>query len=186
MAILPQSSAVANDMTVKDLVTFGRIPYRKRFSTLSQLDKEKIDWAMEKASVDDLQDRLLSTLSGGQRQRAWIAMAVAQDTDTIILDEPTTYLDLTHQLDVMLLIKELNEKEHRTIIMALHDLNHAARFSDQLIAIKNGYLQTSGTVNQVITRDNLRKIFAIDAKLIEDNHRPMILTYDRWKSGEAI
>ncbi|MFD1472155.1 ABC transporter ATP-binding protein [Companilactobacillus mishanensis] len=186
MAVLPQSSDVANDLTVKELVTFGRIPYRHRFSTLSAIDKEKIDWAMEKASVQDLQNRRLSTLSGGQRQRAWIAMAIAQDTDTIILDEPTTYLDLTHQLDVMLLIKELNEKEHRTIVMALHDLNHAARFSDQLIAIKNGFLQTSGTVNQVLTKDNLRNIFDIDATIVEKDNKPLILTYDRWKKGEAV
>jgi iron complex transport system ATP-binding protein len=153
---------------------------------LSKLDLDKIEWALEKASLEDLQDRRLSTLSGGQRQRAWIAMAIAQDTDTIILDEPTTYLDLTHQLDVMLLIKELNEKEHRTIIMALHDLNHAARFSDQLIAIKNGFLRTTGTVQEVITRDNLRNIFDIDAKILDDQGRPMILTYDRWRKGEVV
>lgn len=186
MAVLPQTSDVANDLTVRELVTFGRIPYRKRFSTLSKLDLDKIEWALEKASLEDLQDRRLSTLSGGQRQRAWIAMAIAQDTDTIILDEPTTYLDLTHQLDVMLLIKELNEKEHRTIIMALHDLNHAARFSDQLIAIKNGFLRTTGTVQEVITRDNLRNIFDIDAKILDDQGRPMILTYDRWRKGEVV
>lgn len=185
MAVLPQSNDVANDMTVQELVTFGRIPYRHRFSSLSKLDHEKIDWAMEKASVQDLAERHLSTLSGGQRQRAWIAMAIAQDTDTIILDEPTTYLDLTHQLDVMLLIKELNEKEHRTIVMALHDLNHAARFSDQLIAIKNGCLQKTGSVEQVITRDNLRNIFNIDANIVEDHGKPMILSYDRWRSGES-
>ncbi|AKP67287.1 ABC transporter ATP-binding protein [Companilactobacillus ginsenosidimutans] len=186
MAVLPQTSDVANDLTVRELVTFGRIPYRKHFANLSKIDREKIDWALEKASLQDLQNRLLSTLSGGQCQRAWIAMAIAQDTDTIILDEPTTYLDLTHQLDVMLLIKELNEKEHRTIIMALHDLNHAARFSDQLIAIKGGVLQTAGSVKQVITRDNLRNIFDIDAKIVQENNRPMILTYDRWKNGEAV
>ncbi|MFD1417641.1 ABC transporter ATP-binding protein [Companilactobacillus keshanensis] len=185
MAVLPQTNNLANDLTVQELVTFGRIPYRKRFASMSNLDHEKIDWALEKASLQDLRTRRLSTLSGGQRQRAWIAMAIAQDTDTIILDEPTTYLDLTHQLDVMLLIKELNEKEHRTIIMALHDLNHASRFSDQLIAIKKGQLQVSGPVQKVITQQNLRNIFDIDAKIIEDNSKPMILTYDRWR-GETV
>lgn len=185
MAVLPQTNNLANDLTVQELVTFGRIPYRKRFSTLSKMDHEKIDWALEKASLQDLRTRRLSTLSGGQRQRAWIAMAIAQDTDTIILDEPTTYLDLTHQLDVMLLIKELNEKEHRTIIMALHDLNHAARFSDQLIAIKKGVLQVSGPVQDVITQKNLRNIFDIDAKIVEDDSKPMILTYNRWRGGQV-
>ncbi len=111
-------------------------------------------------------------------------MALAQDTDILILDEPTTYLDLTHQLEIMLLIQELNQIEGRTIIMALHDLNHAARFSDQLIALKNGQLQASGTVNEVMTRDNLRRIFNIDATLIEHDQRPLILTYDRWSEGE--
>lgn len=184
MALLPQVGELTTDLSVFDLVSFGRLPYRQQFRPLSAIDKEKIEWAIERTGLNQFRNRLLSTLSGGQRQRAWIAMALAQDTDILILDEPTTYLDLTHQLEIMLLIQELNQIEGRTIIMALHDLNHAARFSDQLIALKDGQLQASGTVNEVMTRDNLRHIFNIDATLIEHDGRPLILTYDRWTEGE--
>ena len=180
IAVLPQTGQLVNDLSVYDLVTFGRMPYRKMLAPLSTTDRAKIDWAIQRTGLADLQMRLMSTLSGGQRQRAWIAMALAQDTEVLILDEPTTYLDLTHQLEIMLLIQELNQQDGRTIVMALHDLNHAARFSDQLIALKAGQLQASGPVSSVMTAANLRQIFNIDATLVNHDGRPLILTYDRW------
>lgn len=178
LAVLPQTNATASDLTVDELVSFGRLPYRRPLAGLTATDHQKIEWALTQAKLQDLRHRALSTLSGGQRQRAWIAMAIAQDTETIILDEPTTYLDLTHQLDVMVLIKQLNQQAHRTIIMALHDLNHAARFSDQLIAIKAGQVQIQGDVNTVMTAANLRHIFQIDAELVDYHGTPLILTYN--------
>ena len=184
LAILTQAPQSPADLTVKDLAEMGCFPHRNWFGRKSMEDDAHVEWALGQTNMLGMQHRLLSTLSGGERQRAWIAMALAQDTDILILDEPTTYLDLTHQLEIMLLIQELNQIEGRTIIMALHDLNHAARFSDQLIALKNGQLQASGTVNEVMTRDNLRHIFNIDATLIEHDQRPLILTYDRWSEGE--
>jgi len=178
MAVLPQTNQTANDLSVEELVSFGRLPYRRPLTGLTTTDHEKIEWALTQANLQALRHRTLSTLSGGQRQRAWIAMAIAQDTATIILDEPTTYLDLTHQLDVMLLVKRLNEQSHRTIIMALHDLNHAARFSDYLIAIKKGQVKAAGSVNEVMTAANLKAIFNIDATLVDYQGTPLILTYD--------
>ncbi|ETY73581.1 iron-dicitrate ABC transporter ATP-binding protein [Lactiplantibacillus fabifermentans T30PCM01] len=186
LAVLPQTTQAKPELTVAELVTFGRLPYRKPLSGLTALDREKIDWALTKAHLTTLKDRPLTNLSGGQRQRAWIAMAIAQDTDTIILDEPTTYLDLPHQLEVMQLIQELNQSADRTIIMALHDLNHAARFSDNLIAIKDGALAASGTVNDVMTAENLRRIFNIDATLIAYEGRPLILTYETATPAEDV
>lgn len=185
MAVLPQTGELMSDLTVTDLVAFGRIPYRKPLMPLSANDQRKIDWAIERTGLVGFENRFISTLSGGQRQRAWIAMALAQDTEILILDEPTTYLDLTHQLEIMLLIQDLNQKEGRTIIMALHDLNHAARFSDQLIALKDGQLQVSGSVQEVMTQTNLRQIFNIDATLVAHAGRPLILTYDRWNGAET-
>lgn len=178
IAVLPQTNQSANDLTVDELVTFGRLPYRHPLSSLSATDHEKIEWALTQASLQDLRERPLSTLSGGQRQRAWIAMAVAQDTETIILDEPTTYLDLTHQLEVMQLVQQLNQQAHRTIIMALNDLNHAARFSDQLIALKDGHVLAHGPVASVMTAANLKTIFNIDATLVDYQGTPLILTYN--------
>lgn len=178
IAVLPQSNQTANDLTVEELVSFGRLPYRRPLSGLTTTDHQKIEWALTQASLQDLRQRPLSTLSGGQRQRAWIAMAVAQDTDTIILDEPTTYLDLTHQLEVMQLVKKLNEQAHRTIIMALHDLNRAARISDQLIALKDGHVLAHGPVSTVMTAANLKTIFNIDATLVDYHGTPLILTYN--------
>ncbi len=104
-------------------------------------------------------------MSGGQRQRVWIAMSLAQGTETLVLDEPTTYLDLAHQLDILLLLKKLNIEEHRTIIMVLHDLNHASRFSDYMIAMKDGNLITKGNPEEVMTHDNLRTLFNIEADI---------------------
>ncbi|WP_087842010.1 ABC transporter ATP-binding protein [Lactiplantibacillus plantarum] len=178
IAVLPQTNQTANDLTVEELVSFGRLPYRRPLSGLTTTDHQKIEWALTQASLQDLRQRPLSTLSGGQRKRAWIAMAVAQDTDTIILDEPTTYLDLTHQLEVMQLVKKLNEQAHRTIIMALHDLNHAARISDQLIALKDGHVLAHGPVSTVMTAANLKTIFNIDATLVDYHGTPLILTYN--------
>lgn len=184
MAVLPQTNQTANDLSVEELVNFGRLPYRRPLTGLTTTDHEKIEWALTQASLQALRHRTLSTLSGGQRQRAWIAMAIAQDTETIILDEPTTYLDLTHQLDVMLLVKRLNEQSHRTIIMALHDLNHAARFSDYLIAIKKGQVKAQGNVSEVMTADNLKAIFNINATLVDYQGTPLILTYDHYQEDQ--
>ena len=179
MAILPQTADAPDGLTVFELVSYGRFPHQKGFGTLKKEDYEYINWAINVTGVDEFRDRPIEALSGGQRQRVWIAMALAQDTEILILDEPTTYLDLAHQLDILLLLQRLNEDEGRTIIMVLHDLNHASRFSHYLIAMKNGALITEGSPEEVITWSNLQSVFNIEAYITTCpfSNNPICLSY---------
>lgn len=165
MAILPQTAEASGGLTVFELVSYGRFPHRKRMGTLTKKDYDYIHWAVDVTGLKDFIDRPTSELSGGQRQRVWIAMALAQGTDILVLDEPTTYLDLAHQLDILLLLQRLNKEEGRTIIMVLHDLNHASRFSDYMIAMRDGEVVTEGKPSEVMVCDNLQRVFNIEASL---------------------
>ncbi|PYZ97619.1 iron-enterobactin transporter ATP-binding protein [Alteribacter lacisalsi] len=179
MAILPQSPETTGGLTVGELVSYGRFPHQRGFGRLTAKDKMIIDRAMEQTGTLDFKYRPVDALSGGQRQRVWIAMALAQETDMIFLDEPTTYLDLAHQLEVLELLQHLNETEERTIVMVLHDLNHAARFADHIVAMKNGGIVKSGTPDDVIEHEVLKTVFQIDAVIARDprTHKPMCMTY---------
>ncbi|MFD2831326.1 ABC transporter ATP-binding protein [Corticicoccus populi] len=179
MAILPQTAESPGGLSVFELVSYGRFPYRRAMGSMSKKDYEYINWAIEVTGLEAFKDRQISELSGGQRQRVWIAMSLAQDTDVLILDEPTTYLDLAHQLDILLLLQKLNIEEHRTIIMVLHDLNHASRFSDYMIAMKDGRLVMDGTPKDVMTVQNLRSVFNIEADLMDCPYssNPIYLSY---------
>ncbi|UNK18289.1 ABC transporter ATP-binding protein [Paenibacillus sp. N3/727] len=186
MAILPQSPESASGLTVGELVSYGRFPYQKGFGRLTKKDYEVIDWALEVTGTIEFKFRPVDSLSGGQRQRVWIAMALAQETDIIFLDEPTTYLDLAHQLEVLELLQKLNLEQERTIVMVLHDLNQAARFADYIIAMKDGEIVKSGSCEEVIHHDVLRKVFQIDAEIGKDPRtgKPMCITYNLLK-GET-
>ncbi|GEK35617.1 ABC transporter ATP-binding protein [Kurthia sibirica] len=186
LAILPQSPESASGLLVEELVSYGRYPYQKGFGNLSQKDRDMIDWALEATSTAEFRKRPVDALSGGQRQRVWIAMALAQETDIIFLDEPTTYLDMAHQLEVLELLQQLNVKEGRTIVMVLHDLNQAARFSDYIIAMNAGHLIKAGDATEVMTNETLRDVFNIDAVIGEDprTKKPMCITYNLLKSEE--
>ncbi|SMF64644.1 iron complex transport system ATP-binding protein [Paenibacillus uliginis N3/975] len=186
MAILPQSPESASGLTVGELVSYGRFPYQKGFGRLTKKDYEVIDWALEVTGTIEFKFRPVDALSGGQRQRVWIAMALAQETDIIFLDEPTTYLDLAHQLEVLELLQKLNLEQERTIVMVLHDLNQAARFADYIIAMKDGEIVKSGSCEEVIHHDVLRKVFQIDAEIGKDPRtgKPMCITYNLLK-GET-
>lgn len=186
MAILPQSPESASGLTVGELVSYGRFPYQKGFGRLSKKDYEVIDWALEVTGTKDFKYRPVDALSGGQRQRVWIAMALAQETDIIFLDEPTTYLDMAHQLEVLELLQKLNHEQQRTIVMVLHDLNQAARFADYIVALKDGEIVKAGTCEEVINHDVLKKVFNIDAEIGIDprTKKPMCLTYNLIK-GET-
>ena len=180
MAILPQSPESASGLTVGELVSYGRFPYQKGFGRLTKRDYEVIDWALEVTGTIEFKFRPVDSLSGGQRQRVWIAMALAQETEIIFLDEPTTYLDMAHQLEVLELLQKLNIEQERTIVMVLHDLNQAARFADYMIAMKEGRIIKAGNCEEVITPDVLRKVFQIDALIGRDprTNKPMCLTYN--------
>lgn len=185
MAILPQTAEAPTGLTVRELITYGRFPHQSRFGRLKKEDLEAIDWAIKATQLSTYQDRSIEALSGGQRQRVWIAMALAQDTEVIILDEPTTYLDMAHQLDVLQLLENLNKKHQKTIIMVLHDLNHASRFSHHLIAMRDGNIITSGHPMEVMTQPNLQKIFQIEPLLTTcpfSNH-PICLSYGKAKEN---
>lgn len=180
MAILPQTPEGASGLTVGELVSYGRFPYQKGFGRLTKADYEVIDWALEVTGTKGFKFRPVDALSGGQRQRVWIAMALAQETEIIFLDEPTTYLDMAHQLEVLELLQKLNGEQERTIVMVLHDLNQAARFADFIIAMRDGQIVKAGDCDAVINQEVLRKVFHIDALIGRDpqTNKPMCITYN--------
>lgn len=180
MAILPQTPEGAKGLTVGELVSYGRFPYQNGFGRLSKKDYEVIDWALEVTGTKDFKFRNIDALSGGQRQRVWIAMALAQETEIIFLDEPTTYLDMAHQLEVLELLQKLNIEQGRTIVMVLHDLNQAARFADYIIALKDGKIVKAGNCKEIITKGVLMEVFHIDAEIGKDprTNKPMCITYN--------
>lgn len=168
MAILPQVKTVSSDITVETLISYGRYPHLSFGRRLSKKDKDIIQWAMEKTGLVDLKDRDVVTLSGGERQRAWVAMALAQKPEILILDEPTTYLDISYQMEVLELVKELNNSLGITVIMVLHDLNQAARYSDRIYVLKQGQVYKKGDPKTIIEPQMLKDIFRIDAEIYED------------------
>jgi iron complex transport system ATP-binding protein len=180
MAILPQAPESANGLTVGELVSYGRFPYQKGFGRLTKRDYEVIDWALDVTGTIEFKFRRLDTLSGGQRQRVWIAMALAQETEMIFLDEPTTYLDMAHQQEVLELLQKLNIEEKRTIVMVLHDLNQASRFADYIIALKDGVIIKAGSSEEVMQQEVLKNVFNIDAEIGRDprTNKPMCITYN--------
>lgn len=180
MAVLPQSPQVPEGLLVKELVAYGRFPYQKPMGGLSEHDHQVIRWAMDATRIGEFQDRPADSLSGGQRQRAFIAMALAQETGILVLDEPTTYLDMSHQLEILTLLKELNRKNGTTIVMVIHEINHASRFADHIIGMKDGRAVFEGAPADVITEEHLKTLYGIRAKLrmSEDGTYPVCTEYD--------
>lgn len=163
LAILTQSPQAPSDLTVNDLVEMGRFPHRGFLGRAGKDDKEHVEWALEQTGVKEMRYRLLNTLSGGERQRAWIAMALAQRPEVLLLDEPTTYLDICHQLEIMQLITRLNQELGLTVVMVVHDLNHAIMYADHVVVVKAGQLVTSGAPREIITADLLADVFRVKA-----------------------
>lgn len=179
LAILPQNPTSPEGLTVRELVSFGRYPHQKGFGNLNAEDNRMISWALQATAMTHFTDHPVDHLSGGQRQRAWIAMALAQGTDVLLLDEPTTFLDMAHQIEVMTLLERLNKDQKRTIIMVVHDLNHAARYAQHLVALKGGQVLYEGKPGEVMTSRMLRDVFGIDADVIPDprSGTPLCLPY---------
>ncbi len=168
LAILPQGPLSPEGLTVEELIYYGRHPHKGIFSKTSKEDHEMVSWALEATRMSAFADRPLEALSGGQRQRAWIAMALAQGTELLLLDEPTTYLDLAHQIEVLELLRQLNRDFSRTIVMVLHDLNQAARYADYLISIAHGGIYQEGVPQEVFTEQMLRDVFGLDCYIMKD------------------
>lgn len=175
LAIVHQQNTIPFDITVEKLVGYGRIPYENLCIPSKQEDNEdKIIWAMSVTGVYDIKGELLSRLSGGQRQRAWIAMSLAQDTDTLLLDEPTTFLDIKHQIEILKLIENLNKEHGISIIMVLHDMNQAMRYSTEVIALKDGKNIAQGSPESVISEELLKKLYGVDLDIVEVNGKPFV------------
>ncbi|MBT2643389.1 ABC transporter ATP-binding protein [Bacillus sp. ISL-41] len=168
MAILPQSPLAPEGLTVMQLVKQGRYPYQTWLKQWSEEDERSVENALKATGIDHLKDRTVDSLSGGQRQRAWIAMTLAQDTDIILLDEPTTYLDMTHQIEILDLLFELNENEGRTIVMVLHDLNLACRYAHNIVAIKDQKIFDQGKPEIVINCGLVKHVFGMDCEVTID------------------
>lgn len=168
MAVLPQGPDPTEGVTVRQLVAHGRYPHQGLFRQWSHRDEQAVAHALAATGTTDLADRAVNELSGGQRQRAWIAMTLAQEATVMLLDEPTTFLDITHQVDVLDLLHDLNERDGRTIVMALHDLNQAARYAHHILAIRDGRLAAEGSPRHLITEPVVRDIFGLDVHIIQD------------------
>lgn len=177
LGLLPQSPVVPVGITVEDLVARGRYPYQKLFSKLNKEDYEIISWSMKQMGIEDLAGKYVEELSGGQKQRVWIALALAQDTDILLLDEPTTYLDIAHQIDILDCTKKLNREKGTTIVMILHDINLSIRYADNILAMKNGKLIAQGKPQDIITEELIKEIYDLDSIIIKDPETdlPMII-----------
>lgn len=166
LAVLPQSPLVPEGVTVADLVGRGRQPYQRWWRQWSEEDSAAVDRAMVLADVAGLADRPVDTLSGGQRQRVWIAMTLAQDTEALLLDEPTTFLDLAHQVEVLDLLHRLRVERGRTVVAVLHDLNQAARYADHLVAMRAGAVVAAGPPREILDADLVREVFGLDCVVV--------------------
>ncbi|MFB2581214.1 ABC transporter ATP-binding protein [Herbiconiux sp. P15] len=181
MGLLPQSPIAPEGITVADLVGRGRHPHQGIFTRWSTADDEAVAEALDATDTASLADRPVDELSGGQRQRVWIAMALAQQTELLLLDEPTTFLDVSHQVEVLDLLTDLNHRRGTTIVMVLHDLNLAARYADHLVALADGRVHASGTPAGVLTEEVVRTVFGLDSRVIPDpvSGKPLMLPIGR-------
>lgn len=177
LAILPQSVQAPPDTTVERLVDYGRFPYRSWFrGSNAREDREAVEWALSVTKLEDFRHRQVVSLSGGERQRAWIAMALAQQPEVLLLDEPTTYLDIAHQLEVMQIVRQLYEKYGMTVIMVLHDINHALQYADEIAIVKDHRIFSQGPPKEIITVDTLAKVFGVKADIFINSEGAAILS----------
>lgn len=179
LAILPQSPVAPEGITVRQLVSLGRFPYQNWLRQWSEEDEKQVNEALRLTGTVALQHRQVDALSGGQRQRVWIAMTLAQATPTLLLDEPTTYLDLAHQVEILELLRGLNQQQGKTIIMVLHDLNLACRYADHLVAVHQGRVYAQGAPQEIMTETLVRKVFNLRCRIIDDPffHTPLCIPF---------
>jgi ABC superfamily ATP binding cassette transporter, ABC protein len=178
VAIVHQYNTAPPDLPVHSLIAYGRIPFFKHFAKAEDKDKDKeiVDWALEVTDMSELKNRRMGQLSGGQRQRAWIAMALAQQPKILLLDEPTTYLDVKFQIEILRLIKSLNKDYSMTIVMVLHDINQAIYYSDEIIGMKKGNILFQGNPDDVITEESIQDMYGIHLKVSNVENQKFVLT----------
>ena len=165
MAVLLQNNTIPAAMTVRELMVYGRTPYVGLFNRISSKDEEIVDWAMERSGITHLQDRFVGQLSGGERQRVLFSMAITRQPKLLILDEPTTYLDVSHQIELLELAKDLNRDMEVSVLMVLHELNQASFYSDSLYLMDQGRIFCHGTPSEVLTAENLQQVYGIDTQI---------------------
>lgn len=187
LGLLPQNPIAPEGIVVADLVGRGRHPHQRALSRWTRRDDEAIAHALTVTGTMDLADRAVDELSGGQRQRVWIAMALAQETDILLLDEPTSFLDVAHQVDVLDLLTDLNRLGGTTVVMVLHDLNLAARYADEMVAVLGGGIHAKGSPNDVITAELVRDVFGLESAVIVDplSGAPMVVPRGRHHTDQA-
>ncbi|WP_199552367.1 ABC transporter ATP-binding protein [Streptomyces sp. N35] len=185
IGLLPQTPVAPEAITVADLVSRGRQPHQHWWQQWSDEDERAVSEAMTRTDVADLAERSVDELSGGQRQRVWIAMALAQETELLLLDEPTTYLDISHQVEVLDLVRQLNHDKGRTVVVVLHDLNQAARYADHLVAMKAGRVVAAGPPSEVVTASLVREVFGLDCVVVPDpvTGSPLVVPGAPWKAA---
>ncbi len=188
LAILPQGPDSPEGLSVMQLVKQGRYPYQNWLKQWTREDEKLVNNALKSTSLLELKDKAIDELSGGQRQRAWIAMTLAQNTDIILLDEPTTYLDMTHQIDILDLLYDLNEKENRTIVMVLHDLNLACRYAHNLVALKNQQIVAKGKPDEIVDVELVQQVFDMRCVITVDPlvGTPLCIPYGKGRSAVTV
>ena len=188
LGLLPQSPLAPEGITVADLVGRGRHPHQGIFSRWNREDDLAVAAALEATQTTELAERAVDELSGGQRQRVWIAMALAQQTDLLLLDEPTTFLDVSHQIEVLDLLTDLNRRRGTTIVMVLHDLNLAARYADHLVALESGRIHAAGDPSGVLTEDCVRAVFGLESRVVVDpvSGKPLMLPIGRHHAAAPV
>jgi iron complex transport system ATP-binding protein len=186
LSILPQSPQVPDGLTVYQLVRMGRYPHQNWLKQWAAEDEDKVNQALYQTHLFELSNRLVDSLSGGQRQRAWIAMTLAQDTDILLLDEPTTYLDLAHQIEILDLLHDLNQQHKKTIVMVLHDLNLACRYAHHMIAVANKNVYAQGIPSEILTADTVKNVFGLDSIIVADPlfGTPLCIPYGKGQHRE--
>ncbi|MFF1907058.1 ABC transporter ATP-binding protein [Kitasatospora sp. NPDC058218] len=185
MGLLPQQPVTPEAITVESLVRLGRFPHQRMLSPWSKADQAAVEDALARTGTAELREQQVDRLSGGQRQRAWIALALAQDTELLLLDEPTTFLDLRHQLDVLDLVADLHAEAGRTVVMVLHDLGQAARYADHLVVLKDGRLAAAGPPAEVLTADLVEAVFQVPCQVVPDPETGTPLVVPRARTGRA-
>ncbi len=187
LGLLPQSPISPEGILVADLVSRGRTPHQKLFQHWSKSDEDAVVAALTATDTLDLAERPVDQLSGGQRQRVWIAMAIAQQTDLLLLDEPTTFLDIAHQIDVLDLVDQLNTEQGRTVVVVLHDLNLACRYANHLVAMRDGAIVAAGEPSEVITAARVEEVFGLECQIIEDpvSGTPLVVPIGARRKTEA-
>ncbi len=180
LGLLPQSSIAPNGIAVADLVARGRYPHQTFLQRWTEADDKAVNWAMQTARVDDLAARAVDELSGGQRQRVWIAMVLAQETPLLLLDEPTTFLDIAHQIELLNLLRNLNRRQGNTIVAVLHDLNQACRYADHIVAMRQGHIVAEGNPRDIMTAELVETVFGLPCVVIDDpiTGDPMVVPLD--------